>query len=220
MSKIWTEKNIQNIFEDIKQFAIKFEENNSYLIEDDTNQKVWVFIGDKAYPQTRIVNPLNIAPFGIYSLLNFSEVAFLCDTRTLELFSVLGIMFDSLDGAAQLIELLLQNQLMDVFAKYLWYKKRVLLINADNQKPQIDVLLTKYSNYNVFLCCGQRHKLKSFATLSKSRNKHFKHLNFMVVNHPSPQAYQTGFNSTCQCYMDRTYSDPLSNLSLQDFVVF
>lgn len=220
MSKIWTKESIETIFEDIKQFAIEFEENNYYCHVEDKEQKVWVFIGDDAYPQTRTVNPKNITPFGVYSSLNFSEVAFLCNTRTLELFSILGIMFDSLDGAAQLIDLLLQNQLMDCFAKYLWYRKRVLLVNAKNQKTQIDALLTTYNNYNVFLCCGKKHKLKSFITLSNSRNSQFKHLNFMVVNHPSPQAYQTGFNSTCRCYMDRTFTDSLSNLSLQDFMVF
>ena len=221
VSKIWTKENIEKIFEDIKHFALEFEENHFSLIEtDDTHQKVWVFIGDEAYPQNRLVNPSIIAPFGVYSTLNFSEVAFLTNTRTLELFSVLGIMFDSLDAAAQLIDLLLNSQLMDCFAKYLWYKKRVLLVNANNQKNQIDVLLTLYSNYNVFLCCGQKHSLKSFITLNKAKNNQFKHLNFMVVNHPSPQAYRSGFNSTCQCYMDRTYADPLSNLSLQDFVVF
>jgi hypothetical protein len=221
MSKIWTKEDIEKIFEDIQQFAIEIERSTFCKTEEvDEKQKVYVFIGDKAYPQNRAVSPSIILPFAFYSNLKFSEVAFLSNSRTLELYSILGILLDSLDGAAQLIDLLLQNSLMDVFAKYLWYRKRVLLVNATNQKTQIDAFLKQYSNYNVFLCCGQSHTLKSFATLNQSRSKHYKHFNFMVVNHPSPRAYQTGFDSTCRCYMERTYADRLSNLTIQDFSFF
>lgn len=219
MSKIWIAEEIEKIFEDIKRFAVEFEDNSSFS-DEDKEQKVYVFIGDSAYPQNRAVNPSIIPPFNFYSNFNFSEVAFLSSTRTLEMYSILGIMFDSIDGAAQLIGLLLQNNLMNVFAKYLWYKKRVLLVNAENQKKQIDCFLSQYLNYNVYLCCGKKHKLKSFTALSNSKTKQHRHFNFLIANHPSPRSYQTGFNKNCQCYMDRTYSDHLSNLTLQNFVIF
>lgn len=228
MNKFWTNEDMQNIFQEIEQFKNelkdienKFKENGDKDIKNEEyKEKVWIFIGDAPYPQNRSTNPTNIPHFGIYSIYKFSEVAFLCNKRTLELYSIIGVLFNSLDAASQLIDFLLSKNYMDIFAKYLWYKKRVLLVNANNQKLQIEDLLKNFNNYNVFLCCGQKYKLSDFPTLNKSKTKQFRHFNFMIVNHPSPRSYQTGFDNTCKCYMDRTFVDNKSNLSFKDFVLF
>mgnify|MGYP006991651445 CR=1 FL=1 len=82
MSKIWTKEDIEKIFEDIQQFAIEIERSTFCNTEEvDEKQKVYVFIGDKAYPQNRAVSPSIILPFAFYSNLKFSEVAFLSNSR-------------------------------------------------------------------------------------------------------------------------------------------
>lgn len=207
---------INNIIEDVKSFSTCCN-----ISDVDKLEEVIVIIGDSAYPQNNKVNPINVQPFGIYSFFSFNEVAFLCNKRTLELYSILSIMLDSMDGASILIESLLNLNLMDTFAKYLWVKKHVLLVNAAQQQNNITALLNTYKNHKVLLCCGQKkYPIKYFLTLNKTKNKSNKYTYFMRVNHPSSKSYKTGYENNCLTYFDRKFKHNSSALSLYDFIVF
>lgn len=181
----------------------------------DYKKKLTVIVGESKYP-----NKKNVGPFGPYNQYGFSEVAFLCYQKTLELFSVIGILFDSIDMAAMLITELLNNNLMDAFAKYLFYKHNVVLVNASNAIQNLDNLLAAFKNHIVLFCWGKKHhsKITSINNLStKQTNNRFDC--FACLNHPSSRSYQNGSTSTCACYMDRTFRDQASNLKIQDFKI-
>jgi hypothetical protein len=165
--------------------------------------------------------PINAKAFGVYNNYGFSEVAFLCDRKTIELFSIIGIFFDSIDKAAFLINMLIANNLIDAFAKYLYYEKNVLLVNANGSSKDIDKLLAKFCKHKVMFCWGKKkgYSLRNLPHLNKKKTGK-KYDFFIRLKHPSSRSYTTGFENTSSCYLDRTFNDDMSNLTIQSFRIF
>lgn len=213
----------------IKDFE-KFEDQNNNQCSvgkgEYLGKELIVFVGDKKYPSRKLgKTPINVNAFGIYNKFNFSEVAFLCDTKTIELFSIIGILYGSVDIAAEIIKYLLDNNKMDKFAKYLFYIKRVVLVNAGGKIAALDNLLKTYPNHKVCFCCGHSKKYKithlphlNIAKTAKTTVK--KYDKFIWLLHPSSRSYRNGFVNACSCYWDHSYKDIKSNLTIQDFKVF
>ena len=212
---------IKSLVEEIKKYE-NYKPPTNDLVEMSDNEEIVVIVGDSRYPNRgQGVSPKNVNPFGIYNFFGFNEVAFLCDIKTLELFSIVGILFDSLDDAANLINELLNAQLMDAFARYLWYEKRVMLVNANGTLSNIDNLLGAFKNHKILFCWGKKkgYSVRAIKNLSKAKSRR-KYDSFMRIKHPSPHSYMNGFVKACNCYMDRTYRDKMSNLTMQDFKIF
>ena len=193
----------------IKDFE-KFEDQNNNQCSvgkgEYLGKELIVFVGDKKYPSRKLgKTPINVNAFGIYNKFNFSEVAFLCDTKTIELFSIIGILYGSVDIAAEIIKYLLDNNKMDKFAKYLFYIKRVVLVNAGGKIAALDNLLKTYPNHKVCFCCGHSKKYKithlphlNIAKTAKTTVK--KYDKFIWLLHPSSRSYRNGFVNACSCY--------------------
>lgn len=211
----------------IEQIIIKVEKYQNIKDVDltslvDYDKEIIVVVGDAKYPlRTKGVAINNVAPFSIYQSNNFSEVAFLCDKKTLELFSIIGVFFDSIDKAAMLINELLNKKLMDSFAKYLFFEHNVMLVNANGTTKDIDNLLGLFKNHKVLFCWGKKkgYGIKFLTNLNKTKTNK-KYDRFIRLNHPSSKSYIRGFENTCSCYLDRTYKEKMSNLSIQDFKIF
>ena len=110
---------------------------------------------------------------------------------------------------------------MDAFAKYLFYEHNVMLVNANGNLQNIDNVLAKFPNHKVLFCWGKKkcHAITKLNNLKRGKtNKKYDYI--IRLKHPSSHSYASGFENTCSCYMDRTYRDTLSNLSIQDFKIF
>ena len=73
------------------------------------NVQIIVFVGDSKYPaRTNLIT--NVPPFGLYSKYGFSVVAFMCDKLTLEMCSIMAVLFGSVDAGARFaVFLVLKN---------------------------------------------------------------------------------------------------------------
>lgn len=217
---------INKIIEEVKKYLPYVNETALPTNNLTSEEELILIVGDKKYPQrSRTPSPQNTKAFGAYSALGFNEVAFICDQKTLELFSIVGIFFDSMDKAALLIAELLKQNLTDAFSMYLLYQKHVMLVNANGTTKQIDDLLKKYPKHKVLFCWGSKkgYGIKHLSHLNKSKtkiNNKWKYNCFIRLNHPSSRSYQTGFSKTCSCYMDRSFEYEMSNLKIQDFKIF
>ena len=203
---------------DFKEFNFKnYAENSDLQFE----KELIVFVGQSKYPtRKKGKSPINVKPFGIYNKYSFGEVAFLCDIRTIELFSIMGILCGSIDLAVIIINYLLNNSLMPKFAQYLYCRKGVVLVNANGQISKIDRLLNDFKNHKVCFCCGKStFKSSSFTALNTTKTKG-KYDKILQLLHPSSNSYRTGFDNACRCFWDHTYVDRNSNLTIQDFRVF
>ena len=212
---------IRKIISEIKKyefFDTSLEETQDSYLEDE----LIVIVGDSKYPsKSKGVSVNNLTPFGIYKKYKFSEIAFLCNQKTIELFSIVGLLFDSMDDAAELINILLCQNLMDAFAKYLFYEKRLILVNASGQIVLIDNLLAVYKKHKILFCCGKKkgYGVKSFKHINGSKTNRKSDV-YMRLKHPSSRSYQSGFINACSCYLDRTFIDKGSNLRIQTFKLF
>lgn len=217
--KLDPNKRAEEIYIEIVEFEKELNsalENSDRLNGQPAEEQIIIFFGDAPYPNR---NVKNISAFTIYKRYNFNEVAFLCNVRKLELFSIVGIMCGSFDVASKLVGMLLANNKMDIFAKFLWYKKRTLLINVNNNSKNVDSLLKNYQNHKVMMCCGCKYKIKKFNTLNKKKTNR-KYDNIFLTNHPGHRAYIKGSNKCCQTYLEMSYQDKASNLTLKQFQIF
>ena len=211
----------------IEQIIVKVEKyqnitDSELSYKTNYDKEMIVVVGDAKYPpRSKGISIKNVAPLGIYISCNFSEVAFLCDKKTLELFSIVGVFFDSVDKAAMLINVLLKKKMMDAFAKYLFFEHNVMLVNANSSTTDIDSLLGVFKNHKVLFCWGKKkgYGIKFLANLNKTKTNK-KYDCFIRLNHPSSKSYIKGYENTSSCYLDRTYKDKMSNLSIQDFKIF
>ena len=94
-----TEKKLDRII-----IEIESQNENEYSFSE--NEKIILIIGDSPY-SPKIAK--NISPFGIYNTYNFNEVAFITNTKTLDMYSIVGILFGSIDDASMLINKLVQK---------------------------------------------------------------------------------------------------------------
>ena len=86
-------------------------------------------VGESPYPNTNnVIPPL---PNSTYANNNIPEIAFLSQNYTADIFLVCGILFDSLDKAAQFIEWLLPQGAPKIaeFGEYLFISHRILMFN-------------------------------------------------------------------------------------------
>lgn len=222
------EKSIERLIEEIEKsnYCESPEDVNCQVYDNLENNKVLkddsfiVFIGDDKYPsKKKSTYSINVSSFGMYTKYGFNCVAFLGSQKTLELYSIVGILMGSMDDAASLIEKLYARNLMNNFAKYLLYTKHVILVNANGQINEINSLLKNYKNHKVFLCCGKKYTLKSFTTMNKTRTNRKRNFIF-IANHPSSKSYISSCSKTCSTYLSRKYFDSASNLTIGDFKVF
>lgn len=214
---------VENILKSVVKYQ-HIDTNGAPLIplEIDYNKELIVVVGDVKYPQrSNNGSAINASAFPVYSNYGFSEVAFLCDRKTIELFSIIGIFFDSIDKAALLIAELLNRKLMDAFAKCLFFDYNVMLVNANGSMGSLDNLLSAFKNHKVLFCWGKKkgYGITFLANLNKSKtNGRFDF--FIRLKHPSSHSYRSGYENACSCYMDRTYDDKMSNLTIQSFKIF
>ena len=205
-----TEKKLDRII-----IEIESQNENEYSFSE--NEKIILIIGDSPY-SPKIAK--NISPFGIYNTYNFNEVAFITNTKTLDMYSIVGILFGSIDDASMLINKLVQKKLMDKFAKYLFFKKNVMLVNVVGQQTNIDNLLGKYRNHIIFFCSNKKNiKLKNFKNINKKKTNNRYDCVFMA-NHPGSNSYRSGYKNSCETYFEHLYNDSKSNLKISDFKVF
>lgn len=85
--------------------------------------------------------------FPFYKNNGFNHVAFLTTDYTLDLLSILSILFDSTDKAAEVLKAINCKLIPDdKFAKYLLEKKNTILINSKGNVKNIKRLITNYPN--------------------------------------------------------------------------
>lgn len=189
--------------------------------EINQNEQIIVFIGDSKYPNRKNNAVTNVSPFGLYKTLKFSEVAFMCDGLTLEMCSIMAILFGSMDIGAHFAKLLLFHGLVDNFCRYLLYVKHVFLVNFSNQTTQLENLFGRYKNHLVFKCNGQgsEKEIKDLLNLNTDESNEKYNCIFEAI-HPSSKSYIHGFVKACETYLTLEYCDNKSNLKLNDFKVF
>lgn len=110
---------IDNLIEQIKQ-------SKNTPIAD--GEEIRVIIGNDVYCGN-IVN-INANGITIYDDSGFDKVAFLTNTKNLNLVSIVGILLESIDDAVELIKRIIDNEetTMEKFAVFL-AQKRIILVN-------------------------------------------------------------------------------------------
>ena len=98
---------------------------------------------------------------------------------------------------------------MDKFAKYLFFKKNVMLVNVVGQQTNIDNLLGKYRKHIIFFCSNKKNvKIKDFENinLKKTNNRY----DYVIANHPGSNSYRNWYKNSCETSFENLYNDSRS----------
>ena len=206
--------------EENEEALIKMQELDNYIskaIKNLGKTDVYrIIIGESPYP-----TPANLVlakPKSSYAKLSIPEVAFLSNNDTLDMYLVLGILFDSIDIATEVVKYLQTNNItMDLFAEYLFSKFKVLFVNRynlngkkrySNRDSMIKGILAQYTN-NIILVIGNK-KTKFIGNLVRQS----KCLN---VIHCSTSAYSQKYSLWCDTYIKRIVGK--STITIKDFAI-
>ena len=184
-----------------------YDSQNDFPSKDKT---IKIIIGDDVYPSKFIQNTsTNNIPF--YKNNGFNHVAFLTKNYTLDLLSILSILFDSTDKAAEVLKAINCGIIPDdKFAKYLLEKKNTILINSKGNVQNIKRLITNYPNNIILFVGSQSHKRCSkFAT------------RYLSLYHCSPKNYaQHSYDciSSYFCHDSKGFAN-YGNVKIKDFKI-
>lgn len=132
---------------------------NKLKITFSEHEKYRFIIGESPYPNAQ--NVITPFPQSTYHNENIPEIAFLSKNYTADMFLVCGILFNSLDNAAQFIEWLLPQGTSKIaeFGEYLFIKHKILMFNRyglskglkTNRDKLVIQLFNKYAPSNVLV---------------------------------------------------------------------
>ena len=188
---------VDNLINDIK---------NAMDPSIDDLEEIRVIIGNDDYTLQSGIK--NTVATGITIYGSFQNVAFLCDTKNLNLVSIIALLLESWDDAIDLIDRILDKHhtSMNQLAIFL-ATKRIILVNRHNNYELIENFLSKHTTHKVlFVGADEASKYNSITTKS------------IWIPHCSGETYG---KKPAECYA--TYFDPSynchskSNISIADF---
>ena len=103
----------------------------------------------------------------IYDNYKISNAAFMCDTKNLNLVSIIALLLDSWDDAIELIDRIIINTqpTMYKFAIYL-ATKRIMLVNQNNNSRELYKFFKTYTNHKV-LFVGDKPEVNYHSLVKK-----------------------------------------------------
>ena len=206
----------------INKNDVTYQSINDFIINElkitFSKQEDYRFIvGESPYPNAKnIITPFPF-PKSIYCKEKIPEIAFLSGNYTADMFLVCGILFNSLDKAAQFIEWLLPQGVSKIaeFGEYLFINHRILMFNRYDlsiglklyRDKLVSQLFKKYAPSNV-LVIGKK-TTKNFDKLVNAiecRVIHSNAKNALLYSH-----------EWCETYFCRIDSNSNNKSHLSDF---
>lgn len=175
----------------------------------DDLEEIRIIIGNDDYPSSNIQNTVATGIF-IYDNIQIHDVAFLCNTKNLNLVSIVALLLDSWDDAIELIDrIITKNQTtMYKFAIYL-ATKRLILVNQNGNEDELNNFFLRHNNHKV-LYVGSKDR-EDYQGLVKNQ---------IWIPHCSGQAYGPKPEECYAAYFDHSYSgnpQQTNNISIADF---
>lgn len=174
------------------------------------SEEIRVIIGNDNYTANSGIK--NIAATGITIYGNIQNVAFLCNTKNLNLVSIVALLLDSWDDAIELLDRIIAKQqtTMYQFAVYL-ATKRIILVNQEGNETELLKFFNNHINHKVlYVGCKQQEKYQN------------KVKKYIWLPHCSGQTYGTKYKECYESYFDHSYKGlpkpaPKSNIPITDF---
>lgn len=195
---------IDNLIEQIKQ-------DIEPRIAD--GEEIRVIIGNDEYGDD--IDNIDARGITIYDNYGFEKIAFLTETKNLNLVAIVGILLDSIDDAVELVKRIVDNQetTMEKFAIFL-AQRRIILVNHKGNTRKLLKLFSNCANAKV-LYIGSKGKAKYQEKVSKS----------LWLPHCSGQTYGTCFEECYKSYFEHDYEgnqngNQINNLKIADFSIW
>lgn len=199
----------------LKEINIIVTEKLNELVEEidncetetnDKNRVLRLIVGDDVYPSIKNTQTTNI---GFYKDHHFNEAAFITKEYTLDLLSILSILFGSTDLALGIMQLLKNESVSDEkFVRYL-LSKNIVMVNQKHNIDEIKAVLKEYNHKVLFVGKKATKKLKKY---TKS---------YLTILHCSPKNYSRYGEKCIKTYFSRNIErdDNEGTVTLDDFLI-
>ena len=202
-------KNDEN-YDSIDDFIV-----NKLKITFSKQEKYRFIIGESPYPNAKNV----ITPFSqsTYHSEKIPEIAFLSKNYTADMFLVCGILFNSLDNAAQFIEWLLPQGTSKIaeFGEYLFINHRIVMFNRYGLSRGLKLYRDK-----LVIQLFKKYAPSNVLVIGKKTTKKFDKLVNAIecrVIHPNAKNALLHAHDWCETYFCRRDSNSNNKSRLIDF---